>query len=323
MTSRLIVLTGLTVGLLAVLVTIFSAPLGAQAVLPSGQVLLPFVLRQPVAWPPTPGATSTPSGSDPYILLTGDSRSGCDAGSPAVVTLLNKYPSVPLLHNGDFTNTGAASEYTNCYDQVWGGQKSRTYPVPGNHEYDTSGASGYFGYFGSRAGPAGKGYYSFNYGGWHIVALNSEISHASGSAQEVWLRNDLAANTAKCTLAFFHRPRFSSGEHGNNTDVGIFWTDLYNANAEIVMDGHDHDYERFAPQSPSGALDNTRGIREFVVGTGGVAERPFGTTKANSQVRNNSAWGVLKLTLHASGYDWQFLPAGSATFSDSGSDACH
>ncbi len=280
----------------------------------------------PTATPVPPTATPvppTPSGNDPYILMTGDSRSGCDAGSPAVVALLNKYPNVPLLHNGDFTNSGSSSDFTNCYDTVWGGQKSRTYPEPGNHEYGTSGASAYFAYFGSRAGTAGQGYYSFNYGGWHIVGLNSEISHTAGSAQEVWLKNDLAANTAQCTVAFFHRPRFSSGEHGNNTDVGPFWTDLYNANAEIVMNGHDHDYERFAPQNPSGAADSTRGIREFVVGTAGVAERPMGTTQANSQIRNTSAWGVVKLTLHASSYDWQFLPAGSATFTDSGSGVCH
>ncbi len=279
----------------------------------------------PTATAVPPTATFTPApGGDPVVLLTGDSRSGCDAGGTAVAKLLDTLPtSWPLLFNGDATNTGAYTEFTSCYDTTYGRHKAQIKPVPGNHEYMTSGGSGYFQYYGTQAGESGKGYYSFNVGTWHIVALNTEISHSAGSAQELWLKNDLAANPAQCTLAYWHEPLFSSGEHGNNTDMTALWTDLYNANAEIVMNGHDHDYERFAPQNPSGALDTARGIREFVTGMGGVAERAWGTIKPNSEVRNNNTWGVLKLTLHANSYDWQFLPVAGSTFSDSGSGTCH
>ena len=277
----------------------------------------------------SPASTATPTrtpapGSDPVILLTGDSRSGCDAGGTAVAKLLDTLPtSWPLLFNGDATNSGAYSEFTNCYNTTYGRHKAQIKPVPGNHEYDTAGGSGYFRYYGSQAGVSGKGYYSFDVGAWHIVALNTEISHTAGSAEELWLKSDLAAHVNKCTLAYWHEPRFSSGEHGDNLDMGALWTDLYNANAEVVMNGHDHDYERFAPQNPSGVADSVRGIREFVVGSGGVAERAFGSIKANSEVRNNNTWGVLEMTLHASSYDWKFLPVAGGTFTDSGSGTCH
>ncbi len=282
----------------------------------------------PTATPVTPAPSATPtsvppSGNDPVILLTGDSRTGCDAGGTAVANLLDTLPAWPLLFNGDATSTGAYTEFVNCYNTTYGRHKAQIKPVPGNHEYMTSGGSGYFQYYGSQAGVSGKGYYSFNVGTWHIIALNTEIDHTAGGVQETWLKADLAANPTKCTLAFWHEPRWSSGEHGNNTDMGPIWTDLYSAGAEVVMNGHDHDYERFAPQNPAGTLDNAKGLREFVVGTGGVAERPWGTTQANSEVRNNTAWGVLKMTLHPGSYDWQFIPVAGQSLSDSGTTACH
>jgi hypothetical protein len=223
-------------------------------------------------------------------------------------------------------NSGTSAEFANCYNPTWGRHKARTKPAVGNHEYLTSGASGYFNYFGAAAGDPKKGYYSYDRGDWHVIVLNSNCSQvpcAAGSAQDAWLRADLANHPNKCTLAYFHAPLYSSGQHGNSTSVRPFWEALYKANADVVLSGHEHDYERFAPQNPYGAFDSARGIREFVVGTGGTYLRPFGTIKPNSQSRNASAHGVLKLTLNSSGYAWKFVPVAGKTFTDSGTASCH
>jgi len=223
---------------------------------------------------------------------------------------------------------GSATNYANCYDGSWGRVKARTMPTPGNHEYHTAGAAGYFGYFGSAAGDPAKGYYSYDLGAWHIVVLNSNsacttISCSTTSAQVQWLKADLAASTKSCTLAYWHHPRFNSGaEHGNLTAVAPFWDALYAAGAEIVLNGHEHVYERFAPQKPNAVAD-PNGIRQFTVGTGGAALYSFASTiQPNSERRNNTSMGVLKLTLKAGGYDWQFIPA-PGSFTDSGSGTCH
>ncbi len=274
----------------------------------------------PTATSRPPSNTPTPSGSDPILLVTGDSRSGCNAGSTATANLLSRYPSSTLLlFNGDATSTGAASEFTSCFDTTFGKYKAQIRPVPGNHEYMTSGASGYFGYYGTQA--HSPGYYSFNVGTWHIVALNSEIDISATSAQMTWLKNDLAAHPTQCSIAYWHEPRWSSGNHGNNSFVSALWTTLYNANVELVFNGHDHDYERFAPMNPSGALDNARGIREFVVGTAGAPPYSVGSS-ANSQARMSGQYGLIQLTLHPSSYDWKWI-AGTGTFTDSGSGTCH
>ena len=213
------------------------------------------------------------------------------------------------------------------YDPTWGRHKARTKPSVGNHEYITSGASGYFGYFGAAAGNPKKGYYSYNRGGWHVVALNSMCENVGGctatSPMVRWLKQDLAANPKGCTIAYFHHPLFSSGEHGNETKMRPTWQALYAANADVVVSGHDHDYERFAPQTPRGTRDTARGIREFVVGTGGASHVAFGTIKANSQVRNADTFGVLKLTLLPDSYKWKFVPVAGQTFTDSGTTSCH
>jgi hypothetical protein len=201
--------------------------------------------------------------------------------------------------------------------------------VPGNHDYHTSGASGYFGYFGGAAGDPSKGYYSFDLGGWHVIVLNTSdgcatISCAAGSPQEQWLKADLAAHPAQCTLAMWHQPRFNSGaEHGNDTDVAPFWNDLYAAGADVILNGHEHVYERFAPQDPEGRGDPQRGIREFVVGTGGAPLYAFLPPEPNDRVRNAETHGVIKLTLHPDGYDWRFVPVAGESFTDSGSGECH
>ncbi len=188
----------------------------------------------------------------------------------------------------------------------------------------TSGATGYYNYFGALAGPAGRGYYSYDLGAWHIVSLNSNVSMSAGSAQEVWLRADLAASTKTCTIAYWHHPRFSSGSnHGSSTQSAGVWQALYDAGAEIVISGHDHEYERFAPQTPGAAADPARGIREFIVGTGGAGLYSFATPLPNSEVRDNTSFGVLKLTLSDGSYTWEFIPIAGDSFTDSGSGTCH
>ena len=218
---------------------------------------------------------------------------------------------------------GTADAYANCYAPTWGTFKSSTRPVPGNASYRTDpSAHGYFGYFGKRAAPP-FGFYSYNLGAWHIVALNSSESMAAGSAQERWLRRDLDANPRKCTLAYWHIPRFSSGQHGDNPDVSAIWRTLYAHGVEVVVNGHDHNYERFKRQTPDGVFDST-GIRQFVVGTGGTALRRLRLHRASlSAVATDHVHGVLKFTLFAGGYYWDFIPIDGDSFLDSGAGTCH
>jgi hypothetical protein len=222
----------------------------------------------------------------------------------------------------DFGGPGA-------YHDTWGRKLSITKPVPGNHEYHDPTpcppvASGYFQYFGAVAGDPAKGYYSFDLGPWHLIAVNSEIAHGASSAQVAWLKQDLAAAAQRCVLAYWHKPRFSSGYHGSAPSRAALWDALYDAGAELVVSAHDHDYERFAPQDKLGQRDDVNGITQFVVGTGGASHSAFSSTiQPNSEVRDASTFGVLKLTLHASSYDWEFVPEAGATFTDSGSAGCH
>ena len=243
-----------------------------------------------------------------------------------------------LLVNGDFDavlalgdlqyNSGSITDFDEVYDPTWGRVKSIKYPVVGNHEYGQSNASGYFQYFGSRAGTAGQGWYSFDVGSWHIVAINSECDRiggcGTGSPEETWLRNDLAAHPAQCTIAMWHKGRYSSGHDGDNTFMQAMWADLYNAGVEMLLSGHSHDYERFAPQDVSGHLDQSHGVRQFIVGTGGAFFTGLGSSiDANSQAHHNDTHGVLQLTLRSGAYDWKFLPEAGKTYSDSGTTSCH
>jgi 3',5'-cyclic AMP phosphodiesterase CpdA len=250
----------------------------------------------------------------------------CHMGATARL-LRTLHPKVVLTLGDNQYENGTLAKFHRSYDRSWGRLKGRTRPAPGNHDYRTAGAAGYFHYFGARAGRRSRGYYSFNLGGWHLLALNSECAQvggcAKGSRQEHWLRADLAAHPARCTLAYWHKPRFSSGMHGNNATYTAFWQALYKAGAEVVLVGHDHDYERFAPQTPSGRADRARGIRQFVVGTGGKTHYGFRTMRANSQVRNSDTFGVLRLALHPAGYDWRFVPEPGKTFTDRGHGTCH
>ncbi len=210
-----------------------------------------------------------------------------------------------------------------AYGPTWGRFVQRTYPTPGNHEYMTRGAIGYYRYFGSRAAAPVRPWYSFRLGSWHLVALNSNCRSVDCAAEAAWLRADLAHHLARCTLAYWHHPRFSSGHEGETRAVGPFWDALYAAGADLVLNGHDHDYERFALQDPLGHLDPVNGIREFVVGTGGAPWLPFRTVAANGRVRTTGTFGVLRLTLRPGGYRWRFVHAAGAPFSDHGSGICH
>jgi len=259
--------------------------------------------------------------SDPVFVGAGDIASCGTQQDEATANLLDSIPGTVFTLGDNVYQDGTLTEFNNCYAPSWGRHKSRTRPAPGNHDYHVPGAAGYFDYFGAAAGDRSKGYYSYDLGAWHILALNSEIEQSTGSAQEQWLRAELAAHPNVCTLAYWHKPRFSSGPHGDNTDSQALWQALYEYRADVVLNGHDHSYERFGLQNPSGQAD-LNGIREFVVGTGGNGLRSFPTIQPNSEKRNDTSWGVLKLTLHATSYDWQFIPIAGQTFTDVGSGNC-
>lgn len=279
---------------------------------------------------PQPAVLAAPAlqTGDPVIGAAGD-IANCSNQEDYYTGYLLEGIDGPVLALGDTAyESGSTAEFRDCYDPSWGRLKGRTYPAIGNHEYLTGGAAGYFTYFGDAASPLEpgckrdcKGYYSFNVGTWHLIALNSEISMDPGSPQEQWLRSDLAANPAVCTLAYWHKPRYSSGYHGSTTGIGA-WQALYDYGADVVLVGHDHDYERFAPQDNRGQIDTERGIREFVVGTGGATLRDFKFIQPNSEVHNSETWGVLKMTLRPTSYDWEFIPIPGQTFTDSGSSPC-
>lgn len=288
--------------------------------------------------------------SDPVIAVAGDiacdpTNSSFNGGNGSSNSCHEMYTSSLLLNAGlsavlTLGDTqyycGGYSAFLQSYDPSWGRVKSITHPAVGNHEYLTSGgtdctaanagAAGYFQYFGSAAGQPGQGYYSFDIGTWHIIALNSNCGDAGGcsatSPQGLWLANDLQTHTNFCTLAFWHIPLFSSGGRANHNSLA-FWQLLYDNNADLILSAHDHIYERFAPQTPSGTLDTTRGIREFIVGTGGANHTSIVSVASNSEVRNPDTFGVLELTLHPTSYDWNFVPEAGQTFTDSGSTACH
>ena len=236
------------------------------------------------------------------------------------------YDAVLLLGDNQYFD-GSLDKYLASFDPSWGRLRPLLRPVPGNHEYVTPGAAGYFDYCGAAAGDRSRGWYSYDLGTWHVVVLNSNCDSVGGcgpgSAQLRWLADDLAAHPRACTLAYWHHPRFSSGQHGDDATYDAFWRTLYDAGADVVLAGHDHDYERFAPQNPSGQADPEHGIREFVVGTGGRETRPFAAIRPNSEARNSRDLGVLKLRLRADGYDWEFLPVPGGTYTDRGSAGCH
>ena len=264
--------------------------------------------------------------ADPVLVGAGDIANCSRSQDTATARLLGSIPGTVFTAGDNVYTHGSASEFTNCYGPTWGQYKSRTRPAAGDEDYETAGATGYRGYFGSRAAPSGKTYYSYSIGAWHAVVLDTDCSDVGGcgstSPQAKWLRSDLAAHPTACTIAIFHHPRFSSAQSKPDGRSVTFWQILYQYGAEVIVSGHRHQYERFAPQTPTGAA-SSKGIREFVVGTGGAALVGFSTVAPNSQVRNSSTYGVLKLTLHPSSYDFGFVPIAGQSFRDSGSASCH
>jgi hypothetical protein len=266
------------------------------------------------------GDIACPPGEEPRedACQHGATADVVEAIDPALVLTLgdNQYPS------------GRLEDFERSYDPTWGRFKSITRPAIGNHEAQTPDATGYFTYFGASAGDPATGYYSFDAGSWHVVALNTECHNGedcleSGSAQDTWLRADLADNRTRCVLAYMHKPRFSSDDrHGNAAQVTDLWQTLYDSGADVVLAGHAHTYERFAPQTPDGQLDLDRGLRLFVVGTGGKDLYDLGDKQPNSELFYNDGFGVLQLTLRPNGYSWEFVPVDGGTGVDSGSDTC-
>jgi hypothetical protein len=268
------------------------------------------------------------------LLAAGDIAECDEQGDEATAAILAQQTgTIAMLGDGAYPD-GTAQEYAQCYDPTWGRHKGRTRPVTGNHDYVEKGAPGYFGYFGARAGEPPKGYYSYDLGAWHIVALNSSCKEVGGcergSRMEAWLQGDLAATRAQCILAYWHHPRYfsPSREPGvgkvdpRDRKMTHIWRDLHAAGADVVLSGHRHNYERFVRQDGDGNADPS-GIREFVVGTGGGPHHLFtGPVAPGSEVRADGIWGVLRMTLRPDGYDWTFLPAEDSTFTDSGHDTC-
>jgi hypothetical protein len=281
---------------------------------------------------PTPAANpqsqvnlSTPAPlSTAAVVFTGAgdiASCGGPAGTEATARLIERMPGFVFSLGDNVYPSGTAELFENCYGPSWGRFRARTYPTPGNHDWDENAGAPYFAYFGASAGPAGVGYYSFDLGAWHILSLNSNVGTQPGSPQYEWAKKDLASNGATCALALWHHPLFNSGHYGGSPHVRELWRLLDTGGVEIALNGHEHAYERFAPQDADGR-PTPAGIREFVVGTGGVDLRPVGTVQPNSEVRNNDAWGVLKLTLRATAADWEFVPVDGQSFRDSGTVEC-
>jgi len=279
------------------------------------------------------GLPAAEAGSDPVVVAAGDIATCNSANDSATAGLVEGIPGTVLTLGDNAYPDGSAGDYSRCYGPTWGrpGIKSRTRPSPGNHEYVTRGAAAYYRYFGAAAGPSGKGWYSFDLGSWHLVSLNSNCVSGCGpgSPMERWLKADLAATSKRCILAYWHHPRFftpaiepgASHLETSDTRMTAIWSDLQAAGADVVLSGHRHVYERFARQDSAGRADPS-GMREFIVGTGGAIHESFKRKPAaHSEVRQEQTFGVLKLTLHATGYDWQFIPT-TGGFRDAGSETC-
>jgi acid phosphatase type 7 len=266
----------------------------------------------------------TPLPPPPAVLLAaGDIADCASPGDEATAALLDARPAAAIATLGDHAYPdGTTQEFAACYGPSWGRHRGRTRPALGNHDLHVAAGAGYFSYFGPAAGDPAKGYYSYDLGAWHLIALDSERDIGPTGAQVAWLRADLAATSASCVLAYWHRPRFSAGNYSDAVEYRPFWDALYAANADVVLAGHDHNYQRFVPLDPAGAADPSRGIRQFVVGTGGrshYALRPDPRREAG----NDTSWGVLELTLHPGRFEWQFVPVEGSSYRDVGTASCH
>jgi len=263
--------------------------------------------------------------NESHVLVGAGDIASCNADkAEATAKLLDKITGTVFTAGDNAYPTGTAQEFIECYGMSWGRHRHRTRPAPGNHDYESAQAAPYFKYFGANAGPPGRGFYSYDLGAWHILSLNSNVAAATwGKGQEQWLRQDLTANKSFCTLAYWHQPLVSSGKtHGNNPHLRSLAEILYRYAVDVAVSGHDHIYERFARLDASGKAD-PRGIRHFIVGTGGAALYEIGVVKPHSEVRNVTSHGVVKFTLQATSYDWEFVPIAGQSFRDRGSAPCH
>jgi hypothetical protein len=288
-----------------------------------------------------PGLVGPPAVPDPVLAAAGDiacdaswpefnatygSGTVCQMRSTSDLLLALQPTAVATLGDNQYNNASLAA-FTASFDPTWGRVKPEIRPAIGNHEIERDPtAAGYFQYFGPAAGDPATAYYSYDLGAWHIVVLNGNCAQVGGcdpgSPQIKWLNADLAAHPTLCTLAYWHQPRWTSGEHGNNPLYDTFWQELYRTGVDVVLNGHDHDYERFAAQDPAGNLDIAHGVREFVIGTGGARFESLGIRQPNSEVVSQT-FGVTSFTLHPTSYDWQFIPQAGQTFTDAGTTYCH
>ena len=282
----------------------------------------------PASAGPASAGPAPASQADVTLVGAGDIGVCGTSDDEGTAELVQGLPGTVFTLGDDAYDQGSEQQFRDCFGPSWGRFKDRiAFPVPGNHEYETEGAAGYRAYFGTAATPEGETWYSRDVGAWHVVVLDATCDKVPGgcgldSPQGRWLQSDLAANTAPCTLALWHQPRFSSGTHGNDDAVAPFWSALAAAGAELVLNGHDHDYERFAPQAPDGTPDDARGITEIVVGTGGAGLRSFASTRPNSVARSDTSWGVLELTLGTGSWSSRFQPT-AGSFADDAGGACH
>jgi alkaline phosphatase len=299
-----------------VLVVGIAAYLLVRPYLPGDQPGIGLPSNVPTFRLPSEDASGSPAPSPMTMVAVGDIGS-CDAQADDAVASLAKELGGTIASLGDTVyESGSDQEFSRCFDPAWGPMKSRIHPAVGNHEYETDGAAGYFDYFGRAAGQRGQGWYSYDLGAWHVVVLNSNcgiVACGASSPQVQWLRSDLSQADASCLLAYWHHPRWSSGRHGSQAFVQPFWDALTAAGVDVILNGHDHDYERVA----------VGGVTQFVVGTGGrslyeFTKQPLPTT----QVRSDNAYGALWLELYAGGYGWRFVGLGNTGFQDTGSGHC-
>ncbi len=273
---------------------------------------------------PTTGAVSpgTSSAATEVLVGAGDIGNCGLTGAAETAALVANQPGTVFTAGDNAYPNGSEQDFRDCYGPTWGRFRSRTRPAPGNHEYQTPGAAAYFGFFGSRAGSGYDGYYAYTLGAWRIIVLNSEAQVSADSIQANWLKNELAARTGGCTAAIWHRPLVSSGPHGDNPDMRDLFQILYDAGVEFVVAGHDHLYERFSPIDPSGRPDSARGVREFVVGTGGTNLSMPARMRVGSEVQGTN-WGIIRFDLSPGSYRWQFISVSGESFTDSGIEMCH
>jgi hypothetical protein len=287
--------------------------------------------------PPTesqsPGSVKADAAAQTAILVGAGDIVGCQdpRGALATARLIERIQGTVFTLGDMVYDAANLAQFQSCYGTAWGKFKDRTRPAIGNHEYREPHATPYFQYWGEQAGPPGKGYYSYELGAWHVVVLNTNCEApglggcGAGSPQELWLRQDLQEHRRACIVAYGHHPLFSSGifrSHAVHPELKRLWEDLYAAHADLILAGHEHSYERFAPQDPDGRADPQHGIREIVVGTGGRSHYPLGPVLPNSEVQNFDTYGVLKLTLSPQGYTWEFIPEEGKSFHDSGVGVC-